>query len=270
VFRVLPPRGGSSHGDDFAASLCRATNIQQTPDRLLAELPPGSILALDDLEMWWERGEAGLAVLDQLLELIERHGDRTLFILALGRQAHTLINGFRPLADRALATLECEPLAAEDLKTIIMLRHASTGATFELAGRGEEELSEWRRARLFSAHFDFCGGWVGPALRSWVTHVRSVTGETLAVVAPGRRNSDVLDELRPEWSAILVQLMVHKQLARPRLRRIAGGCDPHLDHHVDGLIRTGMVTESRHDVVEVDPFIHHLLLERFVRRGMLV
>ncbi|HHH30885.1 MAG TPA: hypothetical protein ENK57_21425 [Polyangiaceae bacterium] len=268
IHRVMPPREGATDPEAFAEALTKAVRAEGTPDELLSRLPDGTVIVIDDVELWWERSADGLGSLLVVAELVKRFGDRILFVLALSTQAFGFINRYQPLGDDALAVLECTPLPAEDLKAIIMLRHGSTGLKFILDGKEEGELSDLKLARLFSRHFDYSGGHVGAALRSWITHVRKVGTSSLDVQSPNGARWELLDELRPSLKALLVQLVLHKSLSRDRLVHVTGEREATLEHEVSTLIRMGLVTESQH-ALSINPFVHHAVIGRLSKRGLL-
>ncbi len=268
IHRVLPPREGATEREAFAEALGKATRAEGTPDELVSRLPDGTVIVVDDLELWWERSPDGLGALELVAELVKRFGDRILFVLALSKQAFGFINRYQPIGDDALAVLECSPLPAEELKAIIMLRHGSTGLQFALEGKEERELSDLKLARLFSRHFDYSSGHVGAALRSWITHVRKVSSSSLDVQTPNGARWELLDELRPSLKALLVQLVLHKSLSRERLVHVTREREAALEHEVGTLIRMGLVTESQH-ALSINPFVHHAVIGRLSKRGLL-
>jgi hypothetical protein len=229
----------------------------------------GTVIVVDDLELWWERSADGFGVVDHIAELVDEFGGRILFVIALSTQAFGFINRFRPIGDEALAVIECTPVPAEDLKSIIMLRHGSTGLKFSLDSKEESELSDLKLARLFSRHFDYSNGHVGAALRSWITHVEKVGSSVLEVQSPSSARWEVIDELRPSLKALLVQLVLHKSLSRERLRDITLVDPSFIDHEVDTLVRMGLVVESQQHALAINPFVHHAVIGRLHRRGLL-
>ena len=266
---VSPPEEGSPDPEDFRRKLAETTGLNGTASEILAAIPERSVLVIEDLELWWERGEGGDRVVEQLLALIEEHSGRVLIIIEVGSLPFDLINRFSPLADHALAVVECGPLPAESLKEIVMLRHASTGVTFELDGIAESELSDWRLARLFSQHFSYSRGLVGVALTAWITHVQEADARTVTIATPARRGWEVLDRLRPGWMAVLVQLLLHKQMSRARLLRVSELSERELDHQLDALRRMGLIRENRHGVMRVDRFVTHAVIERLRARKVI-
>jgi amino acid transporter len=267
VCRVQARPGGSIDLDTFDAALARATSLDGASAG--GEIPDGATLVFDDVELWWERSPGGLAVLERIARLIDEQGHRCRFILCASRPALALIDRLQPLSDRALGVVDCAPMPALALKNVVTLRHASSGMKFELGSKGEDSLGELGLAQLFSRHFDYSSGWVGPALRSWLTHVARVKGDTLSVRRPERDHWEVIDELGTESVALLVQLALHKQLTFSRLARLSRLDERSLRAGADTLERTNLVVESHRGVLEMNPFVQHVVLERFSERELL-
>jgi hypothetical protein len=269
VFWVQPPPVGSADPGELRAAFARAIGGEGNAPRVIRMPPPGSVIVLDDLELWWERREGGEGAIDAILDLVTRHGDKRLFVLGIGRNAYRLLGRIRPIADQALAVIECDPMSAHALESIITLRHGSSGLDFRLDRRMAERMTPWRTARLFSGHFDYSNGNVGAALRSWLTHVADVKERTLVVRMPERRSWGALDDLRPGHAALLIQLVLHKQAGLDRLARITGIPHAELRTELDPLRRMGLVVRGRQRAFSVNPFVQHVVLERFTRRGLL-
>jgi amino acid transporter len=269
VHRIPAPAGGSIDPAAFKRAFESAVGTRGNWDAIFRALPENCAIVLSDVELWWERSENGLVVIDELLRLIDEYGRRCLFILDLSAHAFSFINRFRPLADKALAVIECGPVAAESLKEIVTLRHASTGLKFELNGKAEDQLAPWTQARLFTSHFDYAHGNLGAALRSWISYVDKVSDDVLQISVPQGRGWDVLDELKVEWVALLLQFLLHKQLTFERLTRVTGLEPAGLRRDLDSLIRMGLVSENRQGVLETNRFVEHLVLDRFEKRGLL-
>jgi len=269
AFWVTPPESGDARLAPFADALRAATGQRGAPIDVLASIPDKSVVVVEDLELWWDRTEDGLAVVDCLLECVAAHGDRVLFVIEVGSLPFDVIDRMRPLSDHALAVVECGPLPAESLKEIVMLRHGSTGVRFSLEGRPEANLGEWRIAQLFSQYFGATRGLVGTVLASWIANVEDVDEGTIQICAPKRAGWEVLDGLRPEWVAILVQLLLHKRLTRSRLQRISGMDAEELDGPLDVLTRMGLVIQSRHGVLRLDRFTRHAVIERLRARRVI-
>lgn len=274
IYRVHAPPGGSVQLHIFERSLQKALGVASTDtasrgiQATIAALPNGSVIVIDDLNLWWERSTVGMTVLEEIARAIRNHGSRVLFVLSLETQAFRLINRLLPLSDSALTVLECTPLPAEALKSIVTLRHGSTGLKFRLDGKPEADLGELAMARLFSRHFDHTGGSVGATLRAWVASIRRVKGGVLEIGPPVRRDWEALDALTDNWTALLLQLILHKQMSVERLRRVSGLPLAELNDDLEALTRMGLIKESQRHILELEPAILPVIAERFVRKGV--
>ncbi len=268
LFQIQAPPGGSVSLAAFKTACEAAFGREGTLDDLFSTLPPGSIVVIDDLELWWQRSPSGFAVLDTLLELSESKETHCLLVLSVGTQALHLLSQVRPLAERALAVLGLPPFDADELRQVIGLRHGSTGVRFELGGKDEKQLSTWALARLYAAHFHYAGGLVGPALSSWVTHIEDAT-DKLQLRLPRRPELALFDDLDVEQIAIVVQLALHKQLSTERVRELCAAAEHQVEEHLKTLSHVGFVTSPRPDVFELNRFVQHFVTERFRSRGLL-
>ncbi|MCA9707772.1 MAG: amino acid permease [Myxococcales bacterium] len=269
VLRITPPPGGAIEPAAFRLALEGEIKEHGPVEEIVRKVPDGAVLFFDDLEMWWERSDEGLAVLEQFVALLREHSRRCVVLANLNVHAWRVLRSFLRLEEHAVAVIECEPLPAEALKSIISLRHGSTGVRFELAGVPEDELAPWRQARLFSRYFDYSGGLVAVALRAWLIHIDKVDGNTLHMRWPRRPRAGALEHLRVELRALLVQLVVHKQVTRARLLRLSGLPEATLDEDLGALVRMGLVRRDQSDVLHVDRFVAHLVTDRLRQLGML-
>jgi hypothetical protein len=268
LFRVVPPPGGSIDPAMFKRVFENEVKVRGKWNRVLGSIPDGSVVMLDDFELWWERHAGGLAVIEQVLELLEQYGGRILFLINLNRHAYRFLNRFVRLGERALTRVECEPVSAEDLKSIITVRHASTGFRYRLGRTEEEDLAPWRQARLFTRYFDYSGGMVGPALRGWLASIERIDGQTLVMRPPSELDGSVVDDLRVELLALLVQLVIHKQVTMERLARLTG-LGARVADDIDRLVRMGLVRRDDKQVMHCDRYVSHIISDRLRGMGLL-
>lgn len=269
VFRVQPPPGGSVDVAAFHRALRVGLKVRGGVDELLGTLPERSAVVLEDASRWWERSEGGLAVIDEVLRLIDRFGERCLFVIELDTRVFRAIGRFRELAGKALAVVECGPVDSRTLRSIIELRHRSTGLSFELEGRLEDALGDLARARLFARAFDDARGLVGPALQGWIAAIQRVEGDVLKLRAPRAVDDGVLEDLPVGLQAILVQLVLHRALTVPRLERVTGLSAEALAGSVATLTRMGLVERDGEGVVVVNRFVKHRVSRHLDARGWL-
>ncbi len=270
VFRIDPVEGGSINPQVFQRRL--ASSLKMSRDdagRMMSRLPAGSTLVVNDLGLWWERSQDGNAVLDVICDLIERFGDRCLFVINANVRAFRLMNRIRPMDDRMLAIIELEPFHARELKELVLLRHGAGGLGYTIDGRPEAELSDWKLARFFDALFDYSNGNIGSALNAWIASIRGVEDDTVHVVTPKRPGLDAFTGLTPVQRMIAVQFLVHDRATTARLVRIT-----RLDHAVLArelrvLQSCGLLVQSAGGVVQLDRFARPHFVRFLTQEGLL-
>jgi amino acid transporter len=264
VHVITPPPDGSADADVFLDRLRAAVNAAPDDPDPAALIRAGSVLVLDDLDRWWQRSSGGFAVLDVILALMERHAAHCFVLAAADIHAFRFIDRLRPIQGRFLDIIECAPLSARQIAEVVVFRHGSTGLTFRIGGEPEQRLSNWRRARLFNALFDFSDGNIGVALQGWITHVRAVADGRLDIDPPARPNLRPLDALTPVQVLLLVQILLHRGLSHERLEQLAPMPHDELAAELATLRRFGLLQESSNAVLHVNRYLRPHLVRRFV------
>lgn len=267
-YHIFAPDGGSADPDQFRQTLQATLQSAGDFDQIFQAVPSGSLLIFHDLELWWERSRDGFAVIDLLLDLIDRYSERCFFLVNMQTQSFRFINRVKPIEPVFLDMINCEPFDARDLQTAILLRHRSSGLTFELDGRQERYLSEFRLARLFTEYFDFSAGNIGMALHTWIGHIQGIKGDRIMIRTPERPDLNMLRQMDPEWLVHLQQFVLHKQLTRERLARIFYQDD---DASVvcQTLKRTGLVIESAQGIFTLNPYMQPFIVQAISEAEMI-
>jgi hypothetical protein len=227
------------------------------------------VLVVHDLESWWERKHDGNRVIEQLFRCVEQYADRCVIIININIHSYRFINELMPLSDHALAVVDCAPMNARQLKEVVLRRHRSSGHRMQLGRRTGDQLTEWSLARFFTGLFEYARGSVGVALQGWLGHINAVHGEVVSLEVARYEPTELTDDLRPEWIAILVQLILHRQCTRERLLRITGVEEGQLHHHVSTLVRMGLLVEDNSGSVQLNRYIQHLVVSDLSDRGFL-
>jgi hypothetical protein len=270
VYRIDPVEGGSIDPDTFEIRLAAALRMPRTDaSRMLARVPAGSAVIINDLGLWWERTPDGNAVLELLRKLIERFDDRCLFIANASLHAFRLMNRIHTMDDRVLALIECEPFHARELKDLVLQRHGAGGLAFTIDGRPEEALSDWQIARFFDALFDYSNGNVGAALNTWITAIREVEGGTVHLVTPRRPGLEPFSDLGPIQRMIGVQLVIHDRATQDRLMRITRLEPAVLAREMRVLQSCGLVVQRPGGAYQVDRFARPHFMRFLRKEGLL-
>ncbi|MCB9726879.1 MAG: hypothetical protein H6746_00210 [Deltaproteobacteria bacterium] len=268
VLRVSAPEGGSPSPDELHAALARATGQRGSPDEMLSALVPDTALFFHDAELWWERSPGGLAAIDALCRLIDRHGERLLFVIVINGHALRLLRRLGRFEREALTTVVASPFDALALRRAIMSRHEASGLDLHLS-TGDHRPGEWRLARVFSSLFDVTDGAIGAALDAWVAHLTAVDDRSVTLRPPTTPRLEALDLLDPDLAAILVELVLHRRLDDARLARVTGLTPAPLSASISALLRSGLVSRTRRGSLELSRYVRPHVVRWLVDREVL-
>src|SRR5690606_17775031 len=265
---LTPPAGGTARAADVRAALEAALGDRGPPGQLLARAAPGSLLVIDDLDLWWERRPGGLEAIDEIVDLIGGAPDHVRFALGGGTHAVRLVEQLRGISRVTAAHIVCHPLTAGQLQEVVMARHRSTGLELRLGRRAEPALGPWARARLFDRHFEYSGGNVGYALRAWIAHVEDCRDNTLTIRPPSALDWDALDDLRPELTAALIALLLHRSASADKIERVTGRPAGEVRELLGELCGLGLAVQSRRRIVQLSPQVQVPVVRWLERREL--
>ena len=264
---VQSPAGGSVSVVETERALTHGSRFASA-DELLPRLVDGSVIVIDDFELWWERREGGLEAVEHLLDQVDQHSHRLRFVIGVNQHAYNVLDRLVRLTASANAVETCHPFSAQELRHAIMRRHRSTGLRFTLEGRGEEALGEVAMARLFNAHFDAAAGNMAAALRGWLAHVESCNEQEISVRRPAKADWSALDALDADGKTLLLQLILHKEASRGRIRRIIGRPEPVVEDMLRELTHAALVIEHPSRGFGLNPYIQHHVIRHFRERSL--
>ena len=84
-----------------------------------------------------------------------------------------------------------------------------------------------------------------------------------------RLSTDALDELSTELMAVVVELLLHRQMTRARLRTVTRLTPAGLNGALGTLLRSGLVTENAQGALEVNRYVDHVLTRHLVEQEVL-
>jgi len=269
IYSISPPFSGSASESEFIRILQKALENSDNTRRSLEQLPDKSVIIIEDLELWWEKTQKGLKVISLLTSLIERYGNKILFIVTANTHAFNSINHFVPLNSYLLGIINCKPFHAEELKNIIIQRHKAGNMQFVYQGKKESEMRSWDYARLFNIYFNYTHGNVGMSLQTWMANITRVDGETIYIKQPKRPDLSLLTKLHPDTLVLLVQFILHKRLNLEKLERIMFLPSGQIKKRINILLRAAILVEPARGVYILNPALHAFIRERLLEKELL-
>ena len=267
---VTPPPGGSTNRKTFYAILTEALEGEgKSWSEALEELPENSIIIIEDLEMWWQRGENGNQILEIISKLIDKYSHKVLFILSAGKHAWKVIRKISSLEDSFIGQVRLLPFDAKEVETIVMRRHKAGGLQFIFDGRQERNFRPWHYARLFSRYFSFSKGNIGAVLHAWIANITHIDGDTLYMRNPRTPQDLPLESLSETAAVCLVQIIIHRQMNIEKLAQTMQMRKDEIAPVVAGLLRKNLIVGDETDIYGINPTLYRFVIDRLLTAEML-
>jgi len=261
VYTVIPPISGSTSVGLFTASLKEGTMQTGNPEEIIQALPEGSVVVLEDMELWWERSENGGSLLQYIQKLIEQFTDKCLFILVFSEDSYKLINQLIPFQQIALHHVKLSPFNSKELQEIILFRHRTSGFDLQVDRNIQNTLTLTRQAKLFSRVFRISKGNVGTALLNWIANIKDFGNNTILIQSPNKGDGHTFEGLNKELKIFLIQFTLHKRMTSEKLKRVSLENPQKIEQMIQYMKRAGIINELAGKVYEIDKYIYLQLKE---------
>jgi len=268
VYSVFAPIQGTVSVEDFTQSLRKATQREGEIDQIMNHLAPGSVVIINDLELFWERTPEGMSVIHLLQTMIDDYSNRILFIVNMNPHAFKLITHMTDFSSHFIDILNFAPYNAEELKELIMKRHQSSGMAISIE-TSKIPLNELQMAQLFNGYFDYSLGNPGTALNGWLANIHKVSAGTLYIAKPESPSLVAIKDLSQEWTMVLTQFILHKRLTQEKLERLSGWTPAETKSLLLGMLRAGIVIEKASGIYHIDPYIQPFITMAFKDKEIL-
>jgi len=259
IYSIFPSLSGSIQVEDFTEILRKATQHQGDLFQIANHLKEGSVLIINDLELFWERSPEGIRSIEMVEKLIDEYSHKLLIIVNLNAFAFKVINQLTHLSTHFIEIINLKPFDAEVLKELIMRRHRSSGLTFGF-DQQTHGINEIRMAQLFNAYFNYSEGNAGTALNAWLANIRKVEADHLIIDRPENPSLSGLKSLHEDWLMLLAQFVIHKRLERDKIIRITRWNKQEVDEMILAMLRSGIIMEKVTALYMIDPYIHPFVI----------
>ena len=260
VYSVFPPLGGSCKEEDFLQSLRASTGLSGDAHIIFSQLPPRSILLFNDLELWWEKSENGYAIIGLIKDLLNQYSNNHLFLVNSNPYAYKMINQLFKLDQYFIETINAYPFDAEELESLIMIRHRSSGLRVSLEG-SDKDISDIQQANLFNSYFDFSKGNPGVAQNGWLASIVQITNNRIYVKKPEKPSLSPFKEIDIDWALILWNLILHKRARIDKLNRTSGLDEKTIMENLLALQRAGLIMEKSPGIYMADSYMYPFIVQ---------
>lgn len=262
IHAVRAPQACSADVELFTRKLLEAIGAQnRNIDDVFRALPAGKAIIIQDLGLWWERRPGGDAVVEMIKRLIDHFGHKCLFILNVNTHALRLIDRQTMLIRYSLATVNCAPFDARDLKNMLLLRHQAGGMKLRYNKKDEDRMTAWDQARLFNKLFDLSHGNPGTATILWLASIKKVSGKTLIMQPLWLPDPAVFEQLTPEQWFYVHQFVVNRRFSIEKLALNIEVPQEKVATDIRTLLRAGILVEKFDGIYAIRPGLDHYLVD---------
>jgi len=277
IFHLSPPVGGSIDPKIFKHQFEEITGVSGIWDTIFGKIPAGSVMIIEDLELWWEKSVQGSVVIKELIQLIVDYSYKCMFIINANIHSYRIINKINNIQAFLLNNIELQPLVSRQLEQIIMLRHDSSNLRIKLRDRAMNKFRSWEYARLFSKYFNYSGGNPGVAMQAWISNITAIDNHTITIRYPRIPDLSDLEMMDDDLFILIIQIILHKKITIEKLYRIylleesnsetesKGNKKIKLVKGIEILKRSGII-DSNDDIFSINtnlyPHIINLLIDK--------
>jgi amino acid transporter len=264
---INPPPGGSINLQVFNEVVADTFQEERYDDSVFEQLPSGSFVIFENIELWWQRSDEGFVILNRLLKIISKFRNHIFFILNINIYAYHLLDKLMPLNNYLLGTIRVNPMPVNSIKNMIMLRHQGAGLDLVYKNKREEELSALKIADLFVKIYKFSNGNPGVALAAWLSSIKKVENESITIVPIELPRTDFINHFQHDAIIVIIQLFLHRQLTINRLIMVLGSDPVVVERQVQFLWRMGIVNKLQNDVYEINIYWYPVLKQYLVTKN---
>jgi amino acid transporter len=269
ILRVVPPPGGASVPRALQKAFEQASGKRGAINSILEELPEGSAILLEDVELWWLRQEEGRRAIGLLIETIQAYSLRHRFFMTANLDALKQLREQTSLERALLSTLVLSPFSPMQLRQELWARHKTGGVQLLFQGGAEGVLSDKAWDHLFDRLYRQSEGNVGLGLHHWLAQIRS--GESSRLNWRDDWSVVEFPELEdPSWYFVLLQLYLHKALSHRRFRRLfESEGEDWVEDHISELHKAQVLVPHSREVLELRPAIRYYLGRRLKEKDLI-
>ncbi|MBN2729610.1 MAG: amino acid permease [Bacteroidales bacterium] len=269
VYTIMPPHEGSISLEKFRDALAKTAETDGEIDTILDQIPQGSALIIDDLELWWEKSPDGYSIIERIIEIISKYSQRFLIIINANANSFNLINKLKKIESHFLNIIECGPFDASVLEQIVLQRHQSSNLKLKIRQQKKSSLSLVSQPKFFARMFNFSKGNIGVALNTWLANIYEFDNQGIGVLMPKQASLHKLDHLGNDWYLLLMQFLLHKRLTIEKLQRITWEDPDVLFNKLMILKRAALIVEDQNHVFELNPYMHIHIAHKLQEKEMI-
>ncbi len=245
-----------------------AIGSAQPIDEYMKTLKKGSVVVIEDIELWWNRTEKGLELFEHISQFIREYSHRYLFILSCNAEFFKFIRKLTSFESCLQDTITMQPLRVKEMKEVIWEHHRASGINLVWRGIEEKDLTPEMNNEMLRKLNSVTQGNIGFAFHLWLSSIEKMEDDK--IIINDIQSNELPNVAEPEWAAMLYQFVLHKQIRKRNLLNLYGEDQTAMvEETLESLLRTGIVIEEEANIFEINSFammyvLNYLRTKKFI------
>jgi len=229
---------------NFEQALALLTNMPADWCYIMENIPQGTILVIDDLELWWEDTPNGADFIKKVIEMIAEYGRKVLFLINCNSFFYRRINDDFPVYLNTLLEVECEPFNAKQIQQLVMKRQFSSGLELVSAYNPASSISPVKLSILFNSIFSISQGIPSATLEVWKSIVSYDKSGLVYIKNPQLHNETILNKLENEFVKAISLFLLHKSLNINQYQKLLNKSEEDARSILGAMVNAGLVVQN--------------------------
>ncbi|MCF6332466.1 MAG: hypothetical protein L3J11_04200 [Draconibacterium sp.] len=247
----------------FNNNIRKATGSTGAIESVFKNMKPGTCLAFDDLELWWNQKESGDIVINHLLKLIQEYSGKVRFMLSANSISYEAMKRSTDLKNLQPYIFTCKPMNAKEIGKAVLKRHYSGGIPLGNMKKKNGRMSTIEEAKFFSKLFLLSFGNIGYAMQLWLSSIEKIEGDEIFIKMRDLPDLRFLESLPSKWIIILNQLIIHKRLNFSHFE------SSDYIEVINEMSRSTILVKSAKGYISINSFIYPYVLNYFQHNNLI-
>ena len=266
LIHITPNITGERNLKSFEEALQKASGKNLSINQIFYELEEGSIIIIDDLELWCDKFDKNILLTD-IWALIEKYYHKFLFVLVSNTFAFNSIITSEDKTNIFLQIISLKELSAKELKDIVLKRHQVGGLQSKEGFKNLTSISESKWAGIFLRFYKYTEGNINATFKLWLSSIKKIEDDVLFFQWPQSINVSLLEVINIDSSLVLSQLVIYKSLTQNELMVIMREKEKNIIEELSFLQRAGIIRKykNRYAInIFVKPYIVKMLRNKTI------
>ncbi len=253
--------------ENIIPSLYVNFNDDENHIKSLNELPKGSVVVLDDFELWWRKNKNGLDKINQWISIFKEYSNDILFIIECNTFLTGLMLNVSKLEDVLIQVIETPSYSRKQVGEVISYKNKLANQKVLYKGGDMSERSFITNFFLFNQLSEISVGNIGWLNLVWMSSLVFDDQGALSFEPDFDLEFPLINNT--DEKMILIILILHKKLAKIDLENILSHISLEQINTKIGLLDSEKLIIIVSKFIMVNPVVLPYLVRHFKEKGML-